>query len=142
MKNKLPFILFFGIIANCFALEDSPANRATEASRYLAATPPTEMFADMAANMSKNMPEAQRQPFIDTLTKNLDIAELSKAMKASMIKNFTADELKALADFYSSPEGKSSMKKMGIYMADLMPVIQAEVQKAMQKSQAPASETD
>jgi len=47
-----------------------------------------------------------------------------------MIKNFTADELKALADFYGSPVGKSAMAKFGNYMADVMPGMMAEVQKA------------
>jgi len=31
----------------------------------------------------------------------------------------------------STPEGKSSLKKMGASMADLMPVVQAELKKAM-----------
>ena len=56
---------------------------------------------------------------------------LSKAMKDSLVKHFTAEELKALADFYGSPVGKSAMSKMGDYTADLMPVIQAQVMKAM-----------
>jgi len=55
-------------------------------------------------------------------------------MKESMVKNFTADELKALADFYGSPVGKSAMKKFGAYMADVMPSIQAEVEKAQAKA--------
>ena len=46
---------------------------------------------------------------------------------------FTTDELKALADFYGSPVGKSAMKKFGAYMADIMPVVQAEIMKAAAK---------
>jgi hypothetical protein len=49
--------------------------------------------------------------------------------------------------YYSTPEGKSSMKKMGALTADLMPVIEAELKKAAQatfqemksKSQTPAA---
>jgi hypothetical protein len=50
-----------------------------------------------------------------------------------MVKHFTTEELKALADFYGSPVGKSAMQKFGAYMADLMPIIQAEMMKAQAK---------
>jgi len=36
-----------------------------------------------------------------------------------------------MADLYESPHGQSAMKKMGLYMADLMPVIQSEVSRAV-----------
>jgi len=127
-------LLLFSLSATCFALEDTPANRAVEAERYLAATPPSELFADMAISMAKTMPEAQRQRFIDVMTKDLDVASVTKAMKESMVKTFSADELKALADFYSSAEGKSAMKKYGAFMAEVMPMIQVEVRKALAKS--------
>ena len=64
---------------------------------------------------------------------------VEKAMKKSLIKHFTADELKALADFYGSPVGKSAMKKFGAYMADVMPAIQTEMMKAQAKA-SPAPE--
>jgi hypothetical protein len=67
------------------------------------------------------------------MTKDLDIAALSKAMTDAMAKHFTTEELKALADFYGSPVGKSAMQKFGAYMADLMPIIQAEMIKAQAK---------
>jgi hypothetical protein len=38
-----------------------------------------------------------------------------------------------LADFYGSPVGKSAMQKFGAYMADVVPAIQAEMQKAQAK---------
>ena len=55
-------------------------------------------------------------------------------MKQAMIKNYTADELKALADFYGSPAGRSATKKQGSYMVDVMPRIQEEVVKAVSKA--------
>jgi len=67
------------------------------------------------------------------MTADLDIAVLTKAMTDAMLKHFTTDELKALADFYGSPVGKSAMQKFGAYMADVMPAIQAEMLKAQAK---------
>jgi hypothetical protein len=51
-----------------------------------------------------------------------------------MLKTFAADELKALADLYASPAGRSAMKKFRAYMTDVMPTIQAEILKAQAKA--------
>ena len=116
------------------ALDDTPANRGTQADRYLVAMPVKETMTDMATNMSKNLPDEQKQVFKDLMA-NLDMSAVEKAMKKSLIKHFSADELKALADFYGSPVGKSAMKKFGPYMADVMPAIQTEMMKAHAKVQ-------
>ena len=68
------------------------------------------------------------------MTSQLDIPALTKAMTDAMVKHFTTEELKALADFYGSPVGKSAMQKFGAYMSDLMPTIQAEMMKAQAKA--------
>lgn len=56
-------------------------------------------------------------------------------MRSAMIKNFTADELKALADFYGSAVGKSAMAKMGAYMADAMGPMMTELKRAVTLTQ-------
>ena len=83
--------------------------------------------------MAATLPADQREQFKKLLTTQVDIAALSKSMIDAMVKNFTTEELKALADFYGSPVGKSAMKKFGAYMADIMPVVQAEIMKAAGK---------
>ena len=67
------------------------------------------------------------------MTKELDVTKLSNAMRNSMVARFTVGEIDALADFYGSPEGKSVMKKLGLYMADVMPVIEAETMRAVER---------
>jgi hypothetical protein len=113
---------------------DTPETRRREAERYLQATPPKALFEDMADKIAANLPPAEREKFKQMLTSQLDIAALTKAMTDAMIKHFTTDELKALADFYGSPVGKSAMQKFGAYMADLMPTMQAEIMKAQAKA--------
>jgi hypothetical protein len=51
-------------------------------------------------------------------------------MLNAMVKNFTADELNALADFYGSPVGKSAMAKFPGYLGDVMPGLLAEMRRA------------
>jgi hypothetical protein len=91
--------------------------------------PPKALFEDMAAHL----PPDQRDQFKKLMTSQLDIAALTKAMIDAMVKHFTTEELKALADFYGSPVGKSAMQKFGAYMADIMPTMEAEIMKAQAK---------
>ncbi|WP_321495049.1 DUF2059 domain-containing protein [uncultured Desulfobacter sp.] len=136
MKKILISICILLIWTSAFAMPDTPENREREAVKYLQTTPPENLFRDMAEKVSMQLPEEQRDAFKATLTKNLDIEALSAAMRGAMVKYFSADELSALADFYGSPVGKSAMSKFGPYMAEMMPAMQAEMAKAIQKTQA------
>jgi hypothetical protein len=135
MKQKLfvLFVLTFCAWSPVFSAPDTPETRRREAERYLQVSPPKALFEDMADKMAANLPPDQREQFKRVMTTQLDITALTKAMMDSMVKNFTTDELKALADFYGSPVGKSAMQKFGAYMADIMPVVQAEILKAAAK---------
>ena len=126
-------VTLFTSSAFVYCATDTPETGHHEADRYLQAIPPKGLFEDMADKMATNLPADQRQQFKQMITKELDIAALSKAMTDAMVKHFTTEELKALADFYGSPVGKSAMQKFGAYMADLMPIIQAEMMKAQAK---------
>ena len=119
--------------AVAFSAPDTPETRRHEAERYLHATPPKALLEDMADKMAASVPPDQREQFKQLITSQLDIAALTKAMIDSMVKHFTTEELKALADFYGSPVGKSAMQKFGAYMSDIMPAIEAEIMKAQSK---------
>jgi len=135
MKQKLLFLL---ILAFCTSFPvlgatDTPETRRREAERYLQVNPPKALLDDMVDKMAANLPPDQRDQFKRVMTTQLDLAALTKASMDAMVKNFTTDELKALADFYGSPIGKSAMQKVGAYMADIMPAVQAEIMKAAAK---------
>jgi hypothetical protein len=135
MQQKLVLLLVLTLSAwsSVFSGPDTPETRRREAERYLQASPPKALFEDMADKMAANLPPDQREQFKRVMTTQLDIAALTQAMIDAMVKNFTTDELKALADFYGSPVGKSAMQKFGTYMADVMPAMQAEIIKAQAK---------
>ena len=134
MKQKLVLLLVLTLSAwsSVFSGPDTPETRRHEAERYLQASPPKALFEDMADKMAANLPPDQREQFKRVMTTQLDMAALTKAMTDAMVKDFTTDELKALADFYRSPVGKSAMQKFGTYMTDVMPAIQAEILKRRQ----------
>jgi hypothetical protein len=134
MKAKTAAVIVLTSVASVLlAAPDTPETRRKEAERYLQATPPKALFEDMADKMAANLPPDQRAQFKQLMRSQLDIAALTKAMTDAMVKHFTTEELKALADFYGSPVGKSAMQKFGAYMADVMPTIQAEIMKAQAK---------
>jgi hypothetical protein len=135
MKQKIFILIVTAFYAGSpvFSATDTPEARRHEAERYLQANPPKAVFGDIADKMAANFPPDQREQFKRVMTTELDVAALTKAMTDAMVKNFTTEELKALADFYSSPVGKSAMQKFGAYMADVMPAMQAEIIKAQAK---------
>ena len=132
LKLILSSLLLIGVATHVFGAADTPETRRHEAERYLQPTRLKAMFEDMADKMAANLPADQRKQFKRAITA-LDIAALTKAMTDAMVKRLTTEELKALADFYDSPVGKSAMQKIGAYMADLEPVIEAEMEKAEAK---------
>jgi hypothetical protein len=127
--------LYLGCSLPAFAIEDTPQNRAQQAARYLQAAPPEGIVEDMARRIAAGLPQDKRQPFIAAMEKDANAAAIKDAAQAALVKVFTADELKGLADFYSSPVTKSAMSKMGTYMHDAMPAIMKEVEAAAQKAE-------
>ena len=111
---------------------DSEEARQAAARRYLGVAQMSKILDDAQSEMAKTLPADQRERFRDFMRRAVNPEVLEKAAMESMVKIFTADEMNALADFFSSPTGKSAMGKFGLYMADLMPVIQQEIFRALQ----------
>jgi hypothetical protein len=93
------------------------------------------MLDDTFAEISKQVPAERRSQFIADMKIVVRAELLEELTRAAMVKTFTADELNALADFYGSKHGASAMLKFGAYMALIMPVIQAELQRGIQQLQ-------
>jgi len=123
-------------LGSVFALaQDTTASREAAVDRYLRAVPMAKMLEDTFAEISKQLPIEQRAQFIRNMKKIVRADYLEQLSRQSMIKTFTTDELNALADFYGSKHGASAMVKFGAYMGQVMPAIQAEVQRGVQELQ-------
>ena len=141
MKILRITVVLLALTGSAFAsdvLSDTPENRAKVVDEYLRAIPVKDLLDDMTEKLAATVPENNREAFKSMLTKHFDLDALVAAEKQSLAKIFTVGELRATIAYQSTPEGKSSMKKMGAYIADLMPVVQAELVKAVQ---ATAQET-
>ena len=141
MKILRIAVVLLALTGSAFAsdvLSDTPENRAKVVDEYLRAIPVKDLLDDMTEKLAATVPENNREAFKSMLTKHFDLDALVAAEKQSLAKIFTVGELRAMIAYQSTPEGKSSMKKMGAYIADLMPTIRAELEKALQ---ATAQET-
>lgn len=56
--------------------------------------------------------------------------DMEQAMIAGAAERFTIDEIKALSEFYQSPQGASAMSKMQPYMQDSIAVILPQMMQA------------
>ncbi len=100
------------------------------ADRLIAVQKPAEMMKDMAANVAARLPGAsdqQKQAFISEMTDPGFMARYQDQMRIVMAKHLTAEEMDALAEFYSKPVAQSAMKKMGATTAEMMTFLQGEI---------------
>ncbi len=135
---KLSYLVV-GLFAVCTTFssvtmaQDSPELRAKAAERYLKSVPMATMLDDAFASVAQQMPADQREKFLKDMRSIVRVEFLEAVSKEKMVKVFTAEELNAIAAFYESKEGASAMKKFGVYMAEIMPVMQKEMIQAMAK---------
>jgi hypothetical protein len=131
MRMLLPIVLF---IAALPAMADSEQERVAAARCYLEVAQMAKITDDTVNELAKAFSGEQRERFVEFMHNAVRPEVLEQAAMASMVKTFTAEELNALADFFGSPLGRSAMNKFGLYMADIMPVIQQEMFRALQQA--------
>ena len=131
--NSLRVLMLLLLLPAFHALaSDTEQERVTAAKRYLEVAQISRITDDTVTELAKALPAEQRGKFLQFMREAVRPEVLERAALASMVKVFTAQEINALADFYGSPVGKSAMSKFGLYMADVMPVVQQEMLRAMQ----------
>ena len=137
MKHLLVVLLAFAIATGCLGdtIPDTPENRQKQAERYLIAMPSKALIEDITINMAATKGESsERDKVIHALVANVDFDAVNHAIIKSLVKVFTAEEIKGMADFYGSPAGKAAMNKSGVYMTDLRPALMSELIKAQAKA--------
>jgi len=130
MKNLLSILLLSAALLASAApthAADTKNDRIAATREYLKAIPAENMVKDLTSEILKTVPPEQQTMAVETLKKALDPAFLESVILIALPKHFTADEIKALTRFYTSPEGASIMKKYGAFMADIMPAVQSRI---------------
>jgi hypothetical protein len=132
MKSLHVLMLLLLLPALPALASDTEQERVAAAKRYLEVAQMSKITDDAVTELAKTYPAEKRDKFLEFMHEAVRPEVLEQAAMASMVKVFTAEELNALADFFGSPIGRSAMGKFGIYVADVMPVIQQEMFRALQ----------
>jgi hypothetical protein len=115
------------------AVADNEESRQAAAKQYLEAVPPQELLSQMSEKVVKMLPEKSQKVFLEVMnSKSMQEATYRISLNG-LVKHFTVAEIKAMAAFYGSPDGKSISKKFPAYMSEAMPLINQEVITALQK---------
>ncbi len=112
------------------ALEDTSLNRRDQANRYIEAMPVSAVLQTSLVRVSTLMPPEHREPFFAYAQRSIDTARIREQVFKALTTTFTADELKAMADFFGSPVGQSAAGKMGLYTQRVMIPVLKQVQAA------------
>lgn len=110
------------------ALQDTSMNRRDQANRYIAAMPVSTVLETSLVRVTSLMPPVHREPFFAYAKRNIDHNRLHALVFEALTTTFTAEELKAMADFFGSPVGQSVASKMGVYTQRVMIPVLKEVQ--------------
>jgi uncharacterized protein len=132
-------ILFFVILSLSIALvtnaqETCPKAKSDAINKYIMVNSIDDLMDQMLAEIIKKIPKENHDVFTTIWKSAFDKSEMKRVISYAMCKNFSIGEIQALTQFYGSPEGKSVMKKMPKYMAELMPYSNAVTQRAIQKA--------
>lgn len=133
---RLTLIASTAFVASAAVAQDDVAARKAAVDRYLAVVPMSTMLEDTFSELAKQLPENQRADFISKMRSLVRADRVERIARDAMLRVFTADELNALADFYGSKHGSSAMKKFGVYMAELLPAVRAEMERAIREMKA------
>lgn len=129
-------LLMLLLASTALAIEDTEENRLKEVERYLSYVPAAEMMSEMVDSMSMTMPLDQQEFLRKVMKEYFNVELLTEAMRDAMVRNFTLEEITALADFYEQPVAKSAMRKSSLLMGEIMPIIQREADRAVQAALA------
>ena len=117
--------------------QDTVEERWAAARRYMSVVPTSKMVNDSISEIARQLPDGKRAAFVAQMQSVIRIDVLEQITLDAMVKVFTVEELNALADFYGSKAGRSAMDKFGVYMAEIMPGLQQELQRAMRQELQP-----
>jgi len=85
----------------------------------------------LVETISSRIPEEQRAPFREYMSKVLDLEKIKAISVQSAVDVFTEDELRAMVAYYTSDAGQSAEKKRERYNEKITPLIQQMMQEGM-----------
>jgi hypothetical protein len=101
-------------------LDDTASNRRQEADRHFSKNPLGENLKLTVDQLSQALPTALRERFKNQMIANIDIAGLEGGIKEAMVKHFTTEEIRALADSDAPSVNRFAEKQVEAYEFEVM----------------------
>lgn len=111
--------------------KDSEANRLAEARKFIATLDLRALVDKLAESNAAVQPEMNKDEFRAFVQREVRWSSLEQTIMGALVKNFTAAEIRTLAEFQNSLAGKAFIEKYPSYLAQVSPPIQAEIRRAL-----------
>jgi hypothetical protein len=110
------------------------------AEELMSIVPPGTMFSQLSEPFAQTytVPSKQEKAHANFM-RNVDLNEVDRIIRAALLKHFTEEELKALAAFYSTPQGRACMAKLAPFAAEVVPACSHEAAQAFRKTATDAA---
>jgi hypothetical protein len=116
---------------------DAQSGRRAAAESYARIIDYRLLVEQAATERARDLPPSDRDAFVDFVTREVD-AEMTRFYATSaMVDLFEAEELRALASFAATPEGRSALAKLPALGAILNPIIERQITDAADAFQPP-----
>ncbi len=110
---------------------DSEAGRIAEAKKFIATLDLRALVDKLADNNAAARPKTDKDAFRAFVQREVSWSSLEETIRGALVKNFTAAEIRTLADFQNSLAGKTFIEKYPTYQAEVGPPVQAEIQRVL-----------
>jgi len=137
MKRILTLLALSIFLAGPTFAASERDTKAALINEYFSYIPMKAMMADMAQEMSRQLPAEKRQQFIDVMTKRVRVEVLENAARQSLAKHLTVGELRLFVDFIKQPEARSAMGTTR--ERPPLPALTASVPRATSRSNIPSA---
>jgi hypothetical protein len=130
---KIIVIVVFGLFNIVYAqYGDSLETKKEYASQYLREANIRQRMSSILNEYSKIVPELKLED-LQKIYEEMDWNKLDTLFLHAMMKIYSLDELKLLADFYTSSTGKSISQKSPLFMREVFPIIKKELDEGLSK---------
>lgn len=111
-------------------LASAQGDRQAAAEAYARIVDYPLLIEKAATRRAAELPASEREAFIEFIIEEVDFEMTRFYATISMVDLFEASELKALASFAATPEGRSALAKLPALGAILNPIVERQIEDA------------
>ncbi len=110
---------------------DGDAQKARMANEFLSVIGPAQYVKEAMTLAFEGQPIVGQPGFLDRVLGKLDNDRLSSELHGVFMSSYTLDELRALRDFYGSPEGRAILRKRPRVLKEIAGIVEQEIARAI-----------